>query len=127
MDFDKEVDKNKIMQNINFEYGLDIMLDSLLNDRLALLAGAGLSMAPPSCLPSAAHIAAEAKRRYDATYGATRAPLAEGIEEQAEFFFQRGELDTIFIGSSRGSVHGETRKSVEKHEPHQVLRSCEAN
>lgn len=39
----------------------------------------------------------EAKRRYDAKYGVTRAPLAENIDDQAEFFFQRGELDTVFL------------------------------
>jgi len=70
-----------------------------LNDRLALLAGAGLSMAPPSCLPSAAAVAAAAKQKYDATYGATRDPLPGGVEEQAEFFFQRGELTTVYFRS----------------------------
>ena len=44
-----------------------------------------------------AAIATAAKQRYDATYGATRVPLPEGIEEQAEFFFQRGELATVYF------------------------------
>jgi len=54
-------------------------------------------MASPSSLPSAAAVAAAAKRQYDATYGVTRAPLPVEVEEQAEFFFQRGELATVYF------------------------------
>src|SRR3546814_1642922 len=54
------------MQQIDFDTGVQVALDSLLAERLALLAGAGLSMAPPSSLPSAATIAAAAKRQYAA-------------------------------------------------------------
>jgi len=57
------------MQEIAINDGLAGALDSLLNSRLAILVGAGLSMAPPSCLPSAAELAAAAKQRYDAMYG----------------------------------------------------------
>ncbi len=85
------------MHEISFDEGVEVVLDSLLNDRLALLAGAGLSMAPPSLLPSAAAVAATAKHRYDATYGMTRPGLPEKVEEQAEFFFQRGELATVYF------------------------------
>lgn len=85
------------MQEITFDDGVAAALESLLNDRLALLAGAGLSMAPPSSLPSAAALAASAKQKYDAIYGATRAPLAENVEDQAEFFFQRGELRSVYF------------------------------
>jgi hypothetical protein len=86
-----------LMQEIAFDDGVAATLDSLLNDRLALLAGAGLSMAPPSSLPSAAALAASAKHKYDATYGATRPPLAAFVEDQAQFFFQRGELATVYF------------------------------
>jgi hypothetical protein len=86
-----------MMGEIAFDDGVAHALNSLLNDRLALLAGAGLSMAPPSSLPSAAALAAVAKQKYDAMYGAARAPLAEGVEDQAEFFFQRGELATVYF------------------------------
>ena len=65
---------------------MELAVNSLLNERLALLCGAGLSMAPPSCLPSAAALAARAKQIYDAQYGAARDPLPAGVEEQAEFF-----------------------------------------
>ncbi len=69
----------------------------MYNDRLAVLCGAGLSMAPPSNLPSAAEIAQNAKRTYDAVYGVTRDPLPAAIGEQAEFFFGRGELGTVYL------------------------------
>lgn len=85
------------MQQIDFDTGVQVALDSLLAERLALLAGAGLSMAPPSSLPSAATIAAEAKRKYDAIHGIGRAPLSPDIEQQAEFFFQRGELASVYF------------------------------
>lgn len=85
------------MKEIPFNDGVSAVLNSLLSDRLTALAGAGLSMDDPSRLPSAATIAASAKTKYDAMYGSTRAPLAANVEDQAEFFFQRGELDTIYF------------------------------
>jgi hypothetical protein len=85
------------MQQIDFDLGIEKALDSLLTERLTLLAGAGLSMAAPSSLPSAYSIAVEAKRRYDAMHGASRAPLPLAIEEQAEFFFQRDELSSVYF------------------------------
>lgn len=71
---------------------LALALDGILNNRLVLIAGAGLSMAAPSNLPSAAAIAAVAKTEYDARYGGLRPPLPVDIEDQAELFFQKGEL-----------------------------------
>jgi hypothetical protein len=85
------------MQELNLEEGIAVALDALYADRLAILCGAGLSMASPSNLPSASWLASEAKRKYDSTYGTTRPPLPKAIEEQAEFFFQRGELGTIYL------------------------------
>ena len=54
-------------------------------------------MASPSCLPSAAALAWRAKQKYDATYGGDRDPLPATIDAQAEFFFQRGELSTVYL------------------------------
>jgi hypothetical protein len=85
------------MQEISFEEGVALALDALLNDRLALLCGAGLSMAPPSLLPAAAALAAAAKQKYDAKYGTTRDPLPANIEDQAEYFFRRQELATVYF------------------------------
>jgi NAD-dependent SIR2 family protein deacetylase len=87
----------RLMREIPFDDAVASALDFLLNDRLALLAGAGLSMGPPSWLPSAADLAAAAKGRYDAIHGVTRDPLPADIAEQAEFFFQRAELDTVYF------------------------------
>lgn len=85
------------MQPTSIQEGVSAAFDSLLGDRLAILCGAGLSMAEPSSLPSAVALAREAKRKYDAQYGATRDPLPPGIEDQAEFFFRRGELATVYL------------------------------
>ncbi len=85
------------MQQIDFNRGVEMALDSLLAERLALLAGAGLSMAAPSSLPSAHAIAVEAKRRYDSRHGTSMAPLPLAIEDQAEFFFRRNELATVYF------------------------------
>lgn len=85
------------MNEIDHDAGTDKALDALLADRLALLCGAGLSMAAPSSLPSAAALAWQAKQKYDATYGSDRDPLPELIDDQAEFFFQRGELATGYL------------------------------
>lgn len=85
------------MDEIDLQAGVAKALDALFADRLALLCGAGLSMAPPSSLPSAAALAWKAKQKYDATYGADRGPLPESIDDQAEFFFQRGELTSVYL------------------------------
>lgn len=85
------------LREVDLAEGLNIALSALHADRLALLCGAGLSMASPSKLPSAAQLAAAAKVKYDALYGTTRPPLSTTIEEQAEFFFQRGELGTVYL------------------------------
>lgn len=85
------------MKEIDIGEAVALALDALHNERLAMLCGAGLSMAPPSNVPSAAVLAARAKRSYDATYGASRDPLPAQIEEQAEFFFRRDELATVYL------------------------------
>ena len=72
------------MEQISIDEGVTQMLDSLLNGRLVLLAGAGLSIPWPSSLPSAGELAQKAKQRYDAMHGATREPLSGDIESQAE-------------------------------------------
>lgn len=85
------------MNIISLGKGLNAALDSLINNSLVLIAGAGLSQAPPANLPSAAELAKEAKNSYDATYGSTRPPLPTNIEDQAEFFFERNQLDTHYF------------------------------
>jgi hypothetical protein len=85
------------LDEISLDEGIEIALTALHADRLALLCGAGLSMADPSNLPSVAQLALEAKRKHDAQYGPSRSPLPAVIEEQAEYFFQRGELGTVYL------------------------------
>ncbi|NSZ56563.1 hypothetical protein FY145_00570 [Agrobacterium tumefaciens] len=87
------------MDVIDLQAGVEKALDALFADRLALLCGAGLSMAAPSSVPSAATLAWKAKQKYDATHGASRLPLAESIDDQAEFFFQREELANVYLKS----------------------------
>lgn len=85
------------MKEISIDEGVGLALDALMNDRLAILCGAGLSMAPPSNLPNAAALAAAAKRKHDARYGTSRPALPPGIEDQAEFFFRQGDLGTVYL------------------------------
>ncbi len=85
------------MENKNFEEGVQLAFDAIVEDRLALICGAGLSMADPSKIPSAWSVAASAKQKYDAIYGADAEPLSEDIEEQAEFFHAQGRLSTTYL------------------------------
>ncbi len=85
------------MDEIDLDAAVAMALDALFAGRLALLCGAGLSMAAPSSLPNAAALACKAKQKYDATFGEERDPLPESIDDQAEFFFQRGELVTVYL------------------------------
>ncbi len=80
---------------VSLDVGIEATLDSLLADRLSLLVGAGLSMAPPSCLPSTAALAQSAKQTYEARFGA--APFGSDIAEQADYFFNRHELVTVYL------------------------------
>jgi hypothetical protein len=82
---------------LDLNTGVEIALEAMYSQRLAVLCGAGLSMASPSNVPSAATLAARAKKKYDDTYGAGRAPLPEGIEDQANFFFEKDELASIYL------------------------------
>jgi hypothetical protein len=85
------------MNSIDMDAAVASALQNLLHGRLALIAGAGLSMAPPSTLPSAWMLADRAKRKYDARYAGVLDPLPAPIEEQAEFFFQAGELGSVYL------------------------------
>lgn len=79
----------------SIDEGVQSTLRSIDGNRLALLLGAGLSI--PSGLPSAQDIADRAKQTYDGRKPPGESPLSSDIEEQAKFFYQRGELDTLYI------------------------------
>ena len=85
------------MNPIDMDAAIASALQGLHHGRLAIIAGAGLSMAPPSRLPSAWTLADRAKKRYDARYGGMLPPLPAPIEEQAEFFFQKDQLGSVYL------------------------------
>ena len=47
--------------------------------------------------PSAAELAETAKNKYDAIYGGDRPALPSTIDEQTQYFFERGELATVYL------------------------------
>ena len=103
-DFERDRERGKAtrdggssLDEISVDEGIARALTSLLTDRLALLAGAGLSMAPPSSLPSAAALAQSAKQKHDAMFCPGEPPLSTDIEEQAQHFFERGQLATVYL------------------------------
>ncbi len=83
------------MLEVSLEHGIEAALGSLVSDRLSILAGAGLSMAPPSRLPSTASLAQSAKQIYEAKLGT--APFGCNIAEQVDYFFKRNELVTVYL------------------------------
>jgi SIR2-like domain len=79
--------------------GIDLAFTALLAQRLAVIAGAGLSMAAPSRLPSAWKLAERAKTAYALQWGAAKPALSDDIEAQAEFFFAQNELQTVYLAT----------------------------
>jgi len=74
------------------------LLESIAADRLVVLCGAGLSIGPPSNLPSAWEIAQACHDKYCNTVEPTLDPLLkDDLEALAEYFAQQGTLTTSFI------------------------------
>jgi hypothetical protein len=74
------------------------LLASIEANRLVILLGAGLSMAPPSSLPSAAAIARECFDDYTAAVDPQCNPALRGdLEAFAEYFSESHTLKTVFI------------------------------
>ncbi len=74
------------------------LLGSIAADNLVIFCGAGLSMAPPSSLPSARQVAIDCFPKYEAAIAAHLPPNArEDLEAQARFSFQRNELQKLFL------------------------------
>jgi SIR2-like domain len=75
-----------------------LLLGSILQGSLVFFCGAGLSMADPSCVPSAARLAELCADDYDRL--GLRIPLPatarQNLGELAEFFFSNGQFD-LFI------------------------------
>jgi hypothetical protein len=74
------------------------LLGSIAADNLVIFCGAGLSMAPPSSLPSARQLAMDCFPKYEQ---AIRSPLPpairEDLEAQCKFALERGELQKLFL------------------------------
>jgi hypothetical protein len=74
------------------------LLASIAGDSLVMLCGAGLSMADPSCISSASHIAQSCAKAYRMRTGFDLPEgLADNIELMAEYFFGREELENVLF------------------------------
>lgn len=73
---------------------IEHLLDVIEENRLVVLCGAGLSMAPPSNLPSANAIALDVKNKCISS-GQT---VPDNLELQADHFIQNGRFSTYFLG-----------------------------
>jgi hypothetical protein len=81
------------METASTEETIATLLDAIEQDRLVVLCGAGLSMAAPSNIPSAAHMANAIKDKCE-SLGLI---IPENIEEQAEKFLDDGNFASYFI------------------------------
>lgn len=76
----------------------NILLQAIEADRLVVICGAGLSMAPPSGLPSAWNLANECHRQYCASVDPNFDPALRGdLEAIAGHFAASGTLVSYFI------------------------------
>jgi hypothetical protein len=75
------------------------LLDSIAAEQLFILCGAGLSMAPPSNLPSAVGVAQACRERYRIERGSELdAALGDDVEAIARHFFVGTTFDALFLG-----------------------------
>ena len=75
----------------------ELLLPSILTGRLVVLTGAGLSMAAPSCLPSAADLADSCARKHELTGEVLPRELHSRLPDLACQFYQRGQLASYFL------------------------------
>ncbi|MCO6512810.1 MAG: hypothetical protein J5I65_18650 [Aridibacter famidurans] len=75
-----------------------ILLQSIAADRLVVLCGAGLSMAPPSSIPGANAIKAECATKYRREIGVDLDPaVAADLEAMSRWFLQQDRFSDLFI------------------------------
>jgi len=74
------------------------LLASINANRLVILCGAGLSMSPPSNLPSAARLAQNCADKYlEITGNHLDDDLRNDLEKLADHFRQANEFQSVFI------------------------------
>jgi hypothetical protein len=74
------------------------LLASIAGNNLVVICGAGLSMAPPTCISSAARVAQNCAARYkDLTHYDLPNGIADNIENLAQHFFDRNELEHVLL------------------------------
>lgn len=71
------------------------LLMSIYSDRLVLICGAGLSMARPSHVPSAAQLASDCSDKYEAKGLVLPVGLRNDLEKLADYFFEQGMLSDL--------------------------------
>ena len=82
-----------MIQEVTIDDAIIDLLHAIEEDRLAVLCGAGLSMAPPSNLPSAATLA---QTVFDQCL-AVGESIPNDLEQQANHFIHAGRFSTYFI------------------------------
>jgi hypothetical protein len=76
------------------------LLEAIAADRLVLIGGAGLSIPPPSSLPTAAAVAAKCVATYKLQTGNDLPPaFLNDVEAVARHFRQDGRFESTFIGT----------------------------
>lgn len=74
------------------------LLESIAANQMFILCGAGLSMAPPSSLPSAASVAQTCREQYRSELGSELDPsLGDDLESIARYFHASGTFDGLFL------------------------------
>jgi NAD-dependent SIR2 family protein deacetylase len=75
-----------------------LLLGSIASDNLVVFCGAGLSMAPPSSVPSARDVAIDVYEKYRQAIGPILpATIRENLEELCKFAWARGELHKLLV------------------------------
>lgn len=74
------------------------LMESIAAGRLTVLCGAGLSMAPPSSIPSAAAVATHCAGQYRNCVGTPLDPsLVSDVERMSKWFFDNNRFEPLFI------------------------------
>lgn len=105
------------------------LLDSMAANRLVTFTGAGLSMAQPSEVPSAWTLAQSCAGVYERDFGETlAAPCHTDIERLAEYFADRRQLESVFLGSviEKTDIGLFMRKPNKGHEAIADMLACSA-